>query len=486
MTTEAHYNKVMENYDRVLLEDELFDVRKQLDSIQSKLKELPSMPDQPKDQPTKPLPVTRPQETGIPSREPVIVKPESKKGWGKFAAGLAIGAIAVGSFLAWDKLKDDGKNEKVAKTTTEQITTQIPTNTSTTPSVTNTVGNTLKAGPPAPVANTNTNFVPRTELVKKYRNIDTGSDAQGLIGSFNIDPENPQASKTRFFNELRHNPQALAFWKSCQETGAPSYDACVDNSEALNKAQIRTKNYTSMDVAKKGEIAEDVISQFKAMKYNGVIIHNGPYRTVGVNGTMFFPMNNVRNADAWMSFTATDKDGKKSTFFVRKCDQIVEKITSPNPNANPNPNPKPNPNPNPKPEKEPKPKPPKTPVVPIPDVPKPEVPKIPVPEEPKITPKVDRNTTPAGVPGHNGGTPDVAGNGPAGQTPGADGFVPGEQKPATPQAEPTPPKLPNQPESPVQPGEVVGTPTTAPAEPAKGSETPAPTTPVNGEAGPQG
>lgn len=70
----------------------------------------------------------------------------------------------------------------------------------------------------------------------------------------------------------------------------------------------------------------------------------------------------------------------------------------------------------------------------------------------KIHPKQDKNTTPAGVPGENGGTPDVAGKGPAGQKPDANGFVPGEEHPATPAPKPTPAPLPNKP-APTAPAE---------------------------------
>jgi hypothetical protein len=66
------------------------------------------------------------------------------------------------------------------------------------------------------------------------------------------------------------------------------------------------------------------------------------------------------------------------------------------------------------------------------------------------TPKTDTNTTPAGVPGENGGTgiksPATGpGEGPAGQTPNGNGYLPQEpQVPAPPEA-PTPPPLPSPP-----------------------------------------
>lgn len=84
-------------------------------------------------------------------------------------------------------------------------------------------------------------------------------------------------------------------------------------------------------------------------------------------------------------------------------------------------------------------------------------------------PKDDKNTTPGGVPGQNGGTPDKPGQGPAGQTPNEEGFVPGEDRPQTPAPKPTPAPLPNQPAPAVQPGEQTG------QQPAPGAE-PAPST----------
>lgn len=123
---------------------------------------------------------------------------------------------------------------------------------------------------------------------------------------------------------------------------------------------------------------------------------------------------------------------------------------------------------------QPKPTPKPTPTTP------PVTPPVTPPTPPQVAPeKVDPNTTPAGVPGHNGGTPDVPGVGPAGQPVRPDGTVGGEVLPPAPAPEPTPAPLPTQPTPPVQPGEVVGTPTEAPQEEAEGSETPAPTTDPN-------
>jgi hypothetical protein len=45
--------------------------------------------------------------------------------------------------------------------------------------------------------------------------------------------------------------------------------------------------------------------------------------------------------------------------------------------------------------------------------------------------KIDMNTTPAGVPGQNGGTPDIAGEGPAGQQPYSNGYLPSESGSST-------------------------------------------------------
>lgn len=105
---------------------------------------------------------------------------------------------------------------------------------------------------------------------------------------------------------------------------------------------------------------------------------------------------------------------------------------------------------------------------------RPTKPEKPGEKNPPMSEKNDKNTTPGGVPGQNGGTPDKAGVGPAGQTPGADGFVPGETRPTTPTPEATPAPLPNAP-APTAPAQE-GTPTTAPAEQAQGADTPAPTT----------
>lgn len=94
----------------------------------------------------------------------------------------------------------------------------------------------------------------------------------------------------------------------------------------------------------------------------------------------------------------------------------------------------------------------------------------------KPTPgKTDPNTTPGGVPGQNGGTPDLPGKGPAGQQADPSGFVPGEQHPATPAPEPTPAPLPVSGPEPTGPAET-GTPTTAPQEVGQGAGNPTPTT----------
>ena len=97
----------------------------------------------------------------------------------------------------------------------------------------------------------------------------------------------------------------------------------------------------------------------------------------------------------------------------------------------------------------------------------------PIPPSIGYPPKFDRNTTPAGVPGQNGGSgtepagPRGPGRGPAGQTPGPDGVVPGEVTPTAPAEEATPTD-PNSHTGPVDPGDAeIGTPptVTVPAAP---------------------
>lgn len=72
---------------------------------------------------------------------------------------------------------------------------------------------------------------------------------------------------------------------------------------------------------------------------------------------------------------------------------------------------------------------------------KPQRPTTPTP--PVHKPKHDSNTTPGGVPGQNHGTPDVAGQGPAGQDARPDGTVGNEHLPAALAPDATPKPLPN-------------------------------------------
>lgn len=160
----------------------------------------------------------------------------------------------------------------------------------------------------------------------KYGNVDTGSDAQGLIGEFNIDPSNPSKSRANFFNDIRRNPQALAFWKTCLDTGVPNYDSCVASPAALDRAEALTRQYEGLNPAKKGQIAEGVIAKFKKMQF-GVITHSGPYRTIATTEDgQFIATTLSRQGDEWLQFTTTTDSGKRVTFSVRECDQLVEAI----------------------------------------------------------------------------------------------------------------------------------------------------------------
>ena len=203
-----------------------------------------------------------------------------------------------------------------------------------------------------------------------YGNIDTGDNAQHLLGNFEIDPANPEASVENFYKDLRSNPENLAFWEACVATNTPSYKACVKNENVLNLAEAIAVKYRNMGPEEKGRHAEALIEQFRGMRFDGIVINSGAYRTHGVSadGTEFYAMNNSRQNDPWLKFTYTDDKGKEHSFFIRGCGQIVEDIEDTPKKSAPS-----------------KPKAPKTPV------------------EEGLTPKKDTNITPGGVEGANGG-----------------------------------------------------------------------------------
>lgn len=161
----------------------------------------------------------------------------------------------------------------------------------------------------------------------KYKNEFNSNEALGLVGKFEINPNAPKQSKENFFKELRHNPRALAFWKTCLENGG-SYDACVEKPGVLAKAEERYHKYASMPLERKAELADAVINHFNEdYTYGGVIEHNGAYKTVAATkGGGFAPDANVRNNDPWLQFV-NKKTGE--TTYIRACDQIVEYVPTP-------------------------------------------------------------------------------------------------------------------------------------------------------------
>ncbi len=319
------------------------------------------------------------------------------------------------------------------------------------------------------------------ELVSKYGRQDRGSDAEHLIGNIGIDPNNEKASYNRLMREINQNPQALAHLNThINPDGSFNTERSAEENARL--ATIRLAKYEKMPLAERAKIAKSLNNKFSEhIKFNGIVTHNGLYNTFGTDGQKIFAMQNTRYNDYWLSFT--DENGNK--FYVRDCAQVVSpvKVTpkktttvSGKPTGTTPTKPtvpvavsgKPTPA-NPKPEKPTKP------------TPKPEKPTGPTcetnPEMEGCAPKTDRNTTPAGVPGQNGGSgtsesgPTGPGTGPAEQPVNPNGTVGGEKLPQAPAPEAPKPEqtpLPNQPSAPVQPGEQTGQKTEAPAENATG------------------
>jgi hypothetical protein len=324
-----HYDAVMANYGRVELENELDTIKKQLDSIQqrmSKVAENPNMPSQEEieaskvvsEEPAEPMPIREKIVTPEkPSPQVIIIstgnsgKPE-KWSRGKKAMAAVLGVVALaGAIFVGSKLDDDNKiyNTTVYEQAENPGTPVDPR---------------VQGSPTPPVASAPKRSNELTESELKYRNIDTGSDQRGLIGNFNIDRSNPEQSKENFFRDIRHNPQELGFWQACTDQGSPSYQACAENPGVLRRAETLSAQYATMDPAKKGAIAEDVIEKFNKMNFGGVIEHSGPYNTIAIKDGNFVPQTQSRANDEWLKFTAIDQNGKRTTFYVRSCGQIVE------------------------------------------------------------------------------------------------------------------------------------------------------------------
>ncbi|TXI80456.1 MAG: hypothetical protein E6Q39_02520 [Crocinitomicaceae bacterium] len=454
------------------LDDERAKTRNEINEIKGLISD-------PKSGDTKPQPAV-----GLPGTEPNPAEPKEKKEkksrFGKVIGAVALAAAVVVTAFSLKACDDDNKSEKLGTGNVVPTKTIYPdiNPTATTDPGTSTTATTAKS----------LKKISYKELVGKYGKQDRGNNAEHLIGDINVDPNNEKASYNRFIREINQNPEALAHLNTCINANG-SFNTDCASPENIKKANVRLAEYKKMPLAERAYIAKSLANKFdQHIQYNGIITHNGAYNTFGISedGKRIFAMQNTRYNDYWMSFT--DKNGKK--FYVRDCAQVVTPIkatykkpvvtpTKPTPTTPTVSKPKPTPKPTPvqsvggKPTPV-TPKPEKKPVQPKPQEPKKEKPTCKTnPEMEGCKPKVDTNTTPAGVPGQNRGSgttdsgPTGPGVGPAEQPVRPDGTVGGEKLPTAPAPEVTKPApLPEQPSAPVQPGEQTGQPTEAPAEPA--------------------
>lgn len=220
----------------------------------------------------------------------------------------AVGAVTLGTIAAWNSNSDRG-GSPLPKTTAAGESASGN-------NVVNSL-NTILTANVSPVEKSVTKLS-QEELVAKYGNA-TGEHGDHEVGHFIVDPNNPEQSKQNFYDGLRHNPVALALWQTCLETGSPSYENCVANAESLAKANENWASIMSMDLAKKGVLAEKVIAQFEKATFVGISLNNGEYNTVGIVNGKVVAMKNVRRNDYRLEFKIGDK-----IVQIRSCLQITE------------------------------------------------------------------------------------------------------------------------------------------------------------------
>ncbi len=225
--------------------------------------------------------------------------------------GAAAGVLAVGGFIVHESSHPTHSTANQAGATAPALKNL----------------DTLLAGANEPT--TTTTEAPKltqAELEAKYGNVD-GAHGANEIGAFNIDVNNREQSKQNFYEQLRHNSKALAFWSACLGTEQPGYGACVSDADVLANANEMIAKFENMPLDQKAKAAEYIVSQFEDATFDGITIESGPYNTVGIHGGKLVAMSNNRSHDPRLNFTFTF-NGKTFRVQLRSCDQLTENITA--------------------------------------------------------------------------------------------------------------------------------------------------------------
>jgi hypothetical protein len=178
------------------------------------------------------------------------------------------------------------------------------------------------------------------DLNDKYGNIITGATSAKEVGKFEILKTDAETSKENFYNDIRHNPQTLAFYDVCTDQEVPNYENCADEDDkegasTLEDAGERLDDIYEMSLEEKGKLAEEVIARFEAMKFEGVTEHFGLYKTFRLkldaqgNVIGYEESTNNRSNDLRIRFTYIDKNGDIQELEIRSCAQLTEDVPTP-------------------------------------------------------------------------------------------------------------------------------------------------------------
>jgi len=221
-----------------------------------------------------------------------------------------------------------------APTTTEEVTTTTEAATTTT-----TEAPTVITVSPAETDNIKENVEKLTddEVTYIYANIVTGNQASKEVGEIEILTTDEEQSMENFYNDLRHNPQTLAFYATCLGQDTPNYENCAEDSDAegmkvLEDAGKLLVEINEMELRDKAVLAEETIAKFELMEFDGVELHNGTYETMRLkleDGKVvgFEQSTHVsRPNDPRLHFSYVDKDGNTQEIVIRGCSQITNEV----------------------------------------------------------------------------------------------------------------------------------------------------------------
>ena len=257
--------------------------------------------------------------------------------------GFLVGASAVVvlglSALAFVQARGDSE---AAPETTVLSTDSAPSTTSrstTTPASVETTSTTISVADALKIrTDSDIEKMTAAQLEAAYGNKIPTNISKNEIGEAIIHKD-AKETKASINEQIRHNPQALAFFDACTDKGNVTFEDCVDQSTpngraVLLKADENLKAIPNMTLEQKAKMAENVIAHLEGLRDLDIKFstHSGPYKTVALkldakgNPIGFEEITNSRNNDPWVTFTYTGADGKKHSATIRGCMQLVKAI----------------------------------------------------------------------------------------------------------------------------------------------------------------